>query len=500
MFLLISSFYFSEESQEKNGEGVQERPAMTIGILSEVWKRYDSSLVLSPQDCFETQKTNRPQKKNDGHEKVFEIQDQNGTICKPYVLHLDVDQNRNVPNQGPQERSEKTPVKSGEGVQERPAMTIGILSEVWKRYDSSLVLSPQDCFEPQKTNKIQDQNGTGYKSHVLHSGVAQNRNIPNQEPQERSEKTPVKSVKGEQDIEKLQIKIDDLQKKMECSLDKTEVISATMGDLLKKFDDLQKKFGTEYKSHMLHSGVNQNRNISNQDILQNKFDDLQKNIDKGKNDEYDLQEQIEQLKKEIEKKKAQFKSAWREIPLYADWRKEEFQTVNLTLDAATAHPALFLSEEGKRVTWQEPCQDLPRCPERFVSLPCVLGQLHVSSGRYFWEVEVQNAHSWDLGVCRDNVARSGRVTMSPQNGFWAIRLYSGEYWGLTSPETSLTLKEKPLHVGVFLDYEARDVSFYNMTDGSHIYTFSKQTFYGSLRPLFRLWSSDSGPLTIVQVE
>nr|XP_025124002.1 uncharacterized protein LOC112579993 isoform X1 [Bubalus bubalis] len=56
----------------------------------------------------------------------------------------------------------------------------------------------------------------------------------------------------------------------------------------------------------------------------------------------------EQLKKEIERKKDQFKSAWRDIPLYADWRKEEFQTVNLTLDAATAHPALFLSEEGRR--------------------------------------------------------------------------------------------------------------------------------------------------------
>ncbi|XP_040104974.1 butyrophilin subfamily 1 member A1-like [Oryx dammah] len=208
----------------------------------------------------------------------------------------------------------------------------------------------------------------------------------------------------------------------------------------------------------------------------------------------------EQLKKEIERKKDQFKSSWRDIPLYADWRKEEFQTVNLTLDAATAHPALFLSEEGRRVTWQEPCQDLPSCPERFVSLPCVLGQLHVSSGRYFWEVEVQNAHSWDLGVCRNNVAREGRVTVSPQNGFWAIRFYSGEYWGLTSPETSLTLKEKPLRVGVFLDYEAGDVSFYNMRDGSHIYTFPKQTFCGGLRPLFRLWSSDSGHLTIVQVE
>ena len=130
----------------------------------------------------------------------------------------------------------------------------------------------------------------------------------------------------------------------------------------------------------------------------------------------------------------------------------------------------------------------------------MLGQLHVSSKRYFWEVEVGDAHSWDLGVCRDNVTRNGRVTMSPQNGFWAIRLYEGEYWGLTSPETYLTLKEKPCRLGVFLDYEAGDVSFYNMADGSHIFTFSEQAFYGVLRPLFRLQASDSGSLTIVQVE
>nr|XP_031291406.1 butyrophilin subfamily 1 member A1-like [Camelus dromedarius] len=202
----------------------------------------------------------------------------------------------------------------------------------------------------------------------------------------------------------------------------------------------------------------------------------------------------------------------------ADWRKEEFEAVNVTLDAATAHPALLLSEKGRQVTWQETCQDLPSSPQRFDSLPCVLGQPHISSGRFYWEVQVEDMLSWDLGICRDNVTRKGRVTMSPQNGFWAIRLYKGEgespmspqngfwairlykgeYWALTSPVTPLILKETLLRVGVFLDYEAGDVSFYNMTAGSHIFTFPQNTFYGALRPLFRLWSSESGPLTICQ--
>ncbi|XP_061254448.1 butyrophilin subfamily 2 member A1-like isoform X2 [Bos javanicus] len=297
-------------------------------------------------------------------------------------------------------------------------------------------------------------------------------------------------------------------------------------------DDHGKVFGSRCKSPVLHSDVDQKRNIPNQGLLGNKIvpqessekspvksDDLLRKLektpkkdDKGEQDKDKIKQEkdkiaqekeisqdnleellnaAEQLQKEIEKEEAQFKS---------DWRKEEFQTVNLTLDAATAHPALLLSEEGRRVTWQEPRQDLPSCSQRFTSLTCVLGQLHVSSKRYFWEVEVGDAHSWDLGVCRDNVTRNGRVKMSPQNGFWAIRLYEGEYWGLTSPETYLTLKEKPCRLGVFLDYEAGDVSFYNMADGSHIFTFSEQAFYGVLRPLFRLQASDSGSLTIVQVE
>ncbi|XP_070371273.1 butyrophilin subfamily 1 member A1-like isoform X15 [Equus asinus] len=219
-----------------------------------------------------------------------------------------------------------------------------------------------------------------------------------------------------------------------------------------------------------------------------------------KPEQEELQKKLEELQNKLGRRKAQFKSAWRNAPLYADWRKEEFEAVKLTLDAASAHPALRLSEKGRQVAWQERPQDLPSSTQRFDSLPCVLGQLNITSGRCYWEVEVGDTCSWDLGICRDNITRKGVVTMSPQNGFWAIRLYEGEYWALTSPETLLILREIPLSVGIFLDYEAGDVSFYNMTDGSHIFTFPQNTFYGILRPLFRLWSSDSGLLTIVKVE
>ncbi|XP_047590915.1 butyrophilin subfamily 1 member A1-like isoform X1 [Lutra lutra] len=206
------------------------------------------------------------------------------------------------------------------------------------------------------------------------------------------------------------------------------------------------------------------------------------------------------FQQEIARRKAQYKSAWRKAQLYADWRKEEFQAVNVTLDEDTAHPSLLLSENRRQVTWQKSHQDLSSSTQRFDSLPCVLGQQHISSGRSFWEVKVKDAPSWDLGICLNNVTRKGMVNVSPQYGFWAIRLYNREYWALTSPETCLTIRETPHSVGIFLDYEDGDVSFYNMTDGSHIFSFTNNTFNGALRPLFRLWSFAAGSLTICPIE
>lgn len=105
----------------------------------------------------------------------------------------------------------------------------------------------------------------------------------------------------------------------------------------------------------------------------------------------------------------------------------------------------------------------------------VLGQIRIIRGRSYWKVEVWDRDSWDLGVCRDNVIRKGRVNVSPRCGFWCIRLYDGEYWGLSNSEMQLTLKENPHHVGIFLDVEERDLYFYNLKDKSHISHF--QSFH-----------------------
>ncbi|CAM4652522.1 unnamed protein product [Caretta caretta] len=157
--------------------------------------------------------------------------------------------------------------------------------------------------------------------------------------------------------------------------------------------------------------------------------------------------------------------------------------VDVTLDPDTAHPNLLLSEDRKHVRHRDTRQDLPDNPERFDCCHCVLGAEGFTGGRCYWEVEVGDMTDWMLGVCRESVSRKGCVILTTENGYWAMWLWDGEYKVLTSPRTSLPVSIRPSREGIFLDYEVGEVSFYNVTDRSHLFTFTG-TFSGTLHPYF----------------
>ncbi|XP_052635183.1 LOW QUALITY PROTEIN: E3 ubiquitin-protein ligase TRIM39 [Harpia harpyja] len=173
----------------------------------------------------------------------------------------------------------------------------------------------------------------------------------------------------------------------------------------------------------------------------------------------------------------------------------------VTLDPDTAHPNLVLSEDRKSVRFVEVRpRDLPDTPRRFTIYPCVLAAQGFTSGRHYWEVEVGDKTHWALGVCKDSVSRKGELTPLPETGYWRVRLWNGDkYAATTTPFTPLTVRVKPKRVGVFVDYEAGKVAFYNVTDRSHIYTFT-DTFTEKIWPLFypgiRAGRKNAAPLVI----
>ncbi|KAI5104588.1 bloodthirsty-relatedprotein family, member 6 [Silurus meridionalis] len=180
------------------------------------------------------------------------------------------------------------------------------------------------------------------------------------------------------------------------------------------------------------------------------------------------------------------------------------ETVDVTLDPDTANPYLILSDDGKQVTNGDKRQNLPDNPERFNRYCIVLGKKGFSSGRFYYEVQVKGKTKWDLGVARESINRKGEIRYRPEDGFWCVVLINKTgYTAFDSPCVSLSLKQSPQKVGVFVDYEEGLVSFYDVDAKSHIYSFTAQTFTEKLYPYFCPDTDDGGknsaPLIICPV-
>ncbi|XP_031692526.1 E3 ubiquitin-protein ligase TRIM39-like [Oncorhynchus kisutch] len=158
---------------------------------------------------------------------------------------------------------------------------------------------------------------------------------------------------------------------------------------------------------------------------------------------------------------------------------------DVTLDPDTAHPNLILSEDGKQVRCGETVRNLPDNPKRFDRFAIVLGKDCFSSGRFYYEVMVKGKTKWTLGVARESIDRKRNISLSPEDGLWTVLLRDGNvHKASTYPPFLLSLKEKPQKVGVFVDYEEGQVSFYDVEARSHIYSFTGCTFTEKLYPLF----------------
>ncbi|XP_069044931.1 E3 ubiquitin-protein ligase TRIM39-like [Lepisosteus oculatus] len=188
--------------------------------------------------------------------------------------------------------------------------------------------------------------------------------------------------------------------------------------------------------------------------------------------------------------------------------EEEFERLrkhaaDVTLDPNTAHPSLILSKDGKQVRHGKKRQDLPDNPERFDRCVNVLGKDGITSGRHYWEVEVGKKTEWVLGVARESINRKGSITVRPQYGYWTVWLRNGnEYKALDDSSVLLPLSQKPQKVGVYVDYEGGQVSFYNVDNSSHIYTFTAsftEKLFPFFGPCFHQGGTNSAPLIICPV-
>ncbi|KAL0992464.1 hypothetical protein UPYG_G00093660 [Umbra pygmaea] len=199
------------------------------------------------------------------------------------------------------------------------------------------------------------------------------------------------------------------------------------------------------------------------------------------------------------------KSQWsirdlRKIKPGSGRKKVKSYLEDVTLNPLTAYPFLILSEDRKQVKRGEKLQFYRNSVQRFDVWSCVLAKEGFDSGRHYWEVNVGENKDWKVGVVRQSAQRKGLFDMSPVNGYYALWWGGSHLHALTAPPLAKVKSSVHLRtVGIFLDCEEGQVSFYNVKTGSEVYSFSMPAFSEKMFPLLGTGDKEV-PLVVVTTQ
>uniref|UniRef100_A0A8C5MJL5 Uncharacterized protein n=1 Tax=Leptobrachium leishanense TaxID=445787 RepID=A0A8C5MJL5_9ANUR len=162
---------------------------------------------------------------------------------------------------------------------------------------------------------------------------------------------------------------------------------------------------------------------------------------------------------------------------------------DILLDVNTASNDVSLSGDMKTVSWSGLNQSRPDRPERFLNNH-VISFRSFFSGRHYWEVEGSESGEWVVGMAYSSLDRKiGQLRIGNNSKSWGLwRLKDNQF---SVRHNSIDIQLCPnlscLRFGIFLDYEAGRLSFYELCDQiNHIHTFTA-TFVEPLRAVFGVY-------------
>ncbi|XP_040296103.1 E3 ubiquitin/ISG15 ligase TRIM25-like [Bufo bufo] len=148
---------------------------------------------------------------------------------------------------------------------------------------------------------------------------------------------------------------------------------------------------------------------------------------------------------------------------------------DILLDEDTAHRHVKISEDLKTATRTEEEQNRPESPGRFLDYAQVLSRCGLSSGRHYWEVEWDQKGICVIGLSYPSIEREGDESCIGDNDKSWCLVMSGAGCGVChrSVTSPLSVDTTCPRLGVFLDYEAGRLSFYQLCDPiRHLHTFT----------------------------
>ncbi|XP_075131292.1 tripartite motif-containing protein 14-like [Leptodactylus fuscus] len=160
---------------------------------------------------------------------------------------------------------------------------------------------------------------------------------------------------------------------------------------------------------------------------------------------------------------------------------------DILLDVNTAPNNIRISKDLKTVTCAHQKQNRPETAERF-HYHQVISSSRFASGRHYWDVEIRSG-SWRVGMCYPSIDRRGHQSVIGFNKkSWSLRRYDNQYSVLHDSEVIRLPDNIPSdRFRICLDYEAGQLSFYELCDPiRHLHTFTA-TFTEPLHAALRLW-------------
>ncbi|XP_077083477.1 butyrophilin subfamily 1 member A1-like isoform X2 [Siphateles boraxobius] len=174
--------------------------------------------------------------------------------------------------------------------------------------------------------------------------------------------------------------------------------------------------------------------------------------------------------------------------------------VQITIDPEHLHPGLMVTKNHKIV---REAAEYKHTREGFPYELCAFGAQTFTSGRHYWEVDLAREDTppknyWLIGVAEHgNFRVKDRSALTPSNGYWFLCSDGPNgFYTNSDPPVSLPLTPRPEQLGVLLDYDRGQLSFYSVKERKHVLTMSTR-FIGSVTPLFNPGVEDKTPLTIL---
>ncbi|XP_050970493.1 butyrophilin-like protein 8 [Labeo rohita] len=190
----------------------------------------------------------------------------------------------------------------------------------------------------------------------------------------------------------------------------------------------------------------------------------------------------------------------KEVVGYVNIEELRKHAVEITIDRERLHPDLTVSENRKIMRGGP---EYKHTGEGFPYELCAFGAQRFTSGRHYWEVELAQKNTppknyWLIGVVKEGTFTSrDRSALTPSSGYWFL-CSDGPNGFHTNTDQSVTfsLTPRPERLGVLLDYDEGQLSFYNIKESKHLLTIST-TFSGSVVPLFNPGVGDESMLRIL---